>query len=761
MTVRRTRLRGVVLGTLCAPALLSGHALAQGTVPPPAEDGIIDLTPLLGDGFDAAPAAPEVAVPPVAAPVLPDGNAALPAYRRGDPVGDAAIAAVPSGIAAPLLLYPATSDAGPGLQRLSGEYAAGALTVTVPPGAVPENLSITYRNSINILPEDSRLTATLDGVLLGDWPLTAPGDFQTVTLPGTALRTGPNRIQLQVRQSHRIFCGPEASFAIWTDIAPARSGIAIAADAPMPDANGFRLAAAAQLAAGRGLPLVSASAVPPELAAEIAGRLTGTGADRSAALVQRSAYAPAPTPAPGAAPGDLARITVLAAADVLPGLPLPAYVRAPDGAIVLVLSDDTPPEALDSALPPPQPVAAPPLVTPGPAVRLSDLSDADLSLRARYARAAVTFRLPDDWLLLSSQKARMTLLYRYAEGLPETALMLVKVNETTVRLLPLHGMGDTDLPPLDVSFPARLLQPGMNSVSYEAIIPGDPADMPCPRIDGDFVQIMGETTLTIPPSPRMQFPRLARGVQALTPAGVMTGDPVADDAGRDTRAIAAQQALAAGLPPLDVAATGPATLTVTSHDRLDPAVLTTLGLDRIALDRALAPRRTAQDDTGDVAPPAATTAQRLRGTATRAWDWLRTLAWPGDPALTDWLADRTGIALLVIPDPARPQDMLLVTGPAADPATLATAFADGRVSPAGPTGQAALLSDGGTWQNWRPAAVPPQMREPLGPRNARVVAGNYASWSPVLFTGILATLMAASVLLALYLIVKTRGARMR
>ena len=114
-----------------------------------------------------------------------------------------------------------------------------------------------------------------------------------------------------------------------------------------------------------------------------------------------------------------------------------------------------------------------------------------------------------------------------------------------------------------------------------------------------------------------------------------------------------------------------------------------------------------------------------------------------------------------MPDPAHPLDLWLIVGASADADGVARALAAGRLDPLGPDGQAALLTEDGVWESWRPAAGAPSLNEPLTLANARAVAGNYASWSPVWFVGLLACFMSISVLLGLSYVVSTRGSLKR
>ena len=326
------------------------------------------------------------------------------------------------------------------------------------------------------------------------------------------------------------------------------------------------------------------------------------------------------------------------------------------------------------------------------------------------------------------------------------------------------------LPELPVRFSARLLKPGFNNISFEAIIPGDPSDMTCPNIEGPLLEVSGNTLVNVPASPRMQLPRLSLGMQRLTPESValvanLDGPPHVEEI--VTMLAVHLVALDDELPPQDMAR-----LTVRSLERINQVPLDMMSLDRSTVVRALTPQRPERTDQAlDVAVTEDRFAQpsqragrnsgQIRSGITSSWQRVRALAWPGDLPLADWMVGRQGQAFLLMPDPTHPLDLWLIVGASADAGGVARALAAGRLDPLGPDGQAALLTEDGVWESWRPAAAAPSLNEPLTLANARAVAGNYASWSPVWFVGLLACFMSISVLLGLSYVVSTRGSLKR
>ena len=648
----------------------------------------------------------------------------------------------------------------PGAFRLTGEQAGAEFLLWLPEGASASDLVLAYRSSINVLPERSQLSVSVNGEPAGAFLLTSFAEFTPVTLQSTALRPGLNRVQIDVVQHHRIFCGPEASFAVWTELLLPQSGVKMQAASLGADAAGFLAAASAQLASGAPIEIRAEGALDPLLLRNLAGRLTGALSE-----TPRFRVVSPWTPQTGAAPR--ARITVLQG-----GTGRASIEQGGDGALVLLLDPaEGAPLPLDDVLPASTPAegtsqaGALPLLEPGQATPFADLGLGDTTARGHYILHDMNFRLPDDWLILASQEARFTLLYGFADALPTGSLMLVKVNGQTVRLLPLDRNGGKVQPPLEVGFAANLLHPGANRVSFEAILPGDPPDLPCAPLEEETLTILGSSTLWTPPAPAMDLPDMSRPLARLTPDGLqLVTETAASAAGEELLLPFA----ALYQPPVTRPDRAPAVLTVARINAPGALPLAPLGLTRRLLEEAVAPMlATAETDApagaetdapsgaGQDVPAGAPGDSWLR----RRWADLTGLALPGDPPLDRWLADRRGIAVLLQPDPELPQDLWLLLGPQADPAFVAAALEAGRRAFDGPRGQVSLLAPDGRWTSWADPGQPPRLQEPLRPGNLRFVLGNYASWSPMLFTGVLVLLALISSLVAMSFVVGSRGAR--
>lgn len=787
-----TRPVAPVFALILAAMLAPGH-LARAQTPPqiqlppaaqpatpqsPAPQSPAPLPPAAANPVQVPPAAAgeiRLPTPPVTGAEVPAGPVTLaePPPRDGPDaprtaLRDLVLSLAPAGPVPP----GAPIGAGitePGILRLTGETASVDMLLHLPETvAPPDELHLTLRSSVNVLPQTSELGLTINGTPVPGVPLTQIGPFGRVAMPAPGLTAGLNHITLNLRQPHRIYCGPDATFAVWTEIDLAASGVTVPSAALVTELDGFLAGLQTQAAGGQPLAIMTDETTDPAIIRQVAGLIADL-AGGPVPVAVRSFYDMTP-------PGPVS--VALIASDRTHY----SFRRSARNAIVLQLDHaggDLP--DLSSMTAAPAPALAPP-VAPTVALRLDEpmrfdeLGVGDFAGNTHYFNRAVPFTLPDDWMLLANQRARMDLHYGFARGLPAGALVLVKVNGQTVRLLPLDQGGGQLLPVLDIRFAANILRAGHNEVTFEMIVPGDPPDEACAPRRADMLVVMGDSSLTVPSAPRMRMGGLAAPLRALD------GRAITVPAEARNRADLAREIVS-------MTALLPATGTVGSDTRLSVVRVEDAGLIPAGAYPGLTPRRIVDA----LIPPApvATVAQGQAPAAAPRFrlseDGPETMAapdaggfWSGlaggfDPAgwlsaqgeqlrdslfliadgpLADWLATRNGRALLLLPDPDQPAAMWLVLG-SSTPADEA-ARALGRLRQNGlARGDAALLQADGSWQIWS-SGRPPQLLEPLRPGNALAVLGNYASWSPLLFTVVLVLLALLSCLPALLYILTSR-----
>jgi hypothetical protein len=654
----------------------------------------------LGAAAPAARAADGAVIPlggarsaPPAAPVAPRPEpAAAPAFRMAAP-----------------LRHPDAADR----VTLPGERASATFRLWLPEGAPPREIAIAHRVAITALPERSRLTVFVNGTEAGSFAPASFDELATATAPTDALRAGDNEIRIETALHHRIYCGPEASYGLWTEIGLAASGATLTAPPP-PTVAGFLAAAHAQGVSGAPLEMRVGPGVEPAALRAVAARIAQATEGRAARLTdpwEPAADAP-PLARVAVAAGDADYVDVVRGGD---GAPVLRVVAGPVRGSASGLA-----AALDAALP--APVAAPlPALAPGRPVPLSALGAGRIEARGRLFRAELRFALPQDWLALASERAELTLSYAHAADLPRSSALNVAVNGATVQLLPLDRDAERPRAPLRIPFKASLLRPGVNTLSFETLAPGDPPGLPCAGSDDPVATVFETSTISVPTTPSMRAPGMRAAVAALDGSGV-TSAAGGGDAARLVRL--------APLFALRPAAAGRSGLTVALGDAIGSAPVGDLPVERGLLAQTLsaAPPLADGPDAAASEPAGPVAAARALVAAAAA------AAFPGDPPLRDWLAGRRARAILLQPERSAPGELWLLAPEDADIGAIARAIDRGRRSGDGPAGHLALLADDGTWSNWTDRAAWPVMAGGFDVEKGRATLGIYASWAPVAFT---------------------------
>lgn len=734
-----TRLALVLVAALAVP-FLSVPALAQGQIALPPDIGV---TPLPGaDRIDDDRFGPE--------------------RHRGNYVEPAA--AEPS-LISPLRPIEARGRPAGSALRFDGERRSLQFALFVPRPEEARALRISTLSSINVLPERSSYRVFVNDTLLGEGRLEHFTEFGTVDFPlgPAALLPGQNNVRIELVQYHRIYCGPEASFALWSDIDLARSGAVLGSTAGISGQDGFLMGLAAAAATGSGVEIRGAEGLGDYREPWVAG------------ITQRISAALGGDPIPfrfseywsvqGAA-RSAARITFLPS-----GQNRVSFRVAGDGAQVMVVEfvPGERPHALpefETLLPRVAQRAQPTEIATRRPVALAEFGFRTTEVYDRYARIDARFRLPDDYVVLTNDKAELKLDYIFVQGLPDQSMLLVHINNTNIRLLPMWREGGTLIEQFPVRFEARLLRAGVNTLSFEVLVPGAPADMPCPFNDTPILAIGESSTLTVPFSPSMYLPDMHIAFAGLTPASVHLNEMSARSFGADD-VVTLRAALSGGERP--AAAALNTQLHLLALDDLGSVPMGGYQLSRRALDAALLPpvQVAGLPEQGGHA----LLRLRERGDSTaalsRGWDWLS----DGFGAALQWLQPRSGLlleqwleqqdaqAVLMQLDPGRPNHLWMVRAPDGDIAAISAAIVAARTGAEGPRGQVAVLDRQGRWQSWIAPDRQPVLLEPVTLSNIRHVVGNFVSAMPIRYVSGLFFLALISALFALRLVIATREHR--
>ena len=649
------------------------------------------------------------------------------------------------------------------LARVTGERELVSFDLYVADPGRTQRLQLVTVSSINLLPERSFMRVLVNGVDLGRTSLDnfeSEDSDEFILAPGT-LRAGRNAVQIEFRQGHRIFCGPEASFDLWSDIDLTRSGLVQDADNGAIGPDGFMMGLAAQ----------SAALAPVEIRG-----IDSLGAEAEnwrRALVRRLNQSLVGAPVVFAftdywtlereTPAQ-ARITILPAAQSRV-----SFQVGGDGARVMVLevAQGTRPADLLGQIPqlePQEQADRASLLVADAENTFANFGIHTESFSQRYAIRNHPFRLPDDWLILTAEKARIYLDYAYVEGLPQGSLLLIRVNGQSVRLLPLRGDGGAPIVRFPIDFEARIMQPGTNTLTFEMMVPGDPADLPCPAYDQPFLQIGETSSLFVPYSPPMSIPDMDLAFSALTPDSLrqneLSGRAYSEN---DILTLSAVLARARGdirSSTLHLVSIDDLGAVPMAHHRADRKLLEDTVLITPEYEALLAEQRAVDD-------PFAVRRQQERGftaALSNIWAlvldkvyWVRDRIFPSNgDQLNAWLSERRGQAVLFHLDPDRPDEIWMLRSPDSDITQIANSIAGARAYGRGPRGQVSILGYDGRWDNWIAPDRRPIMLEPWSFQNFRTAMGNFVSARPIFYTFLMLFLAMASALVALRLVISTR-----
>lgn len=651
--------------------------------------------------------------------------------------------------------------------RFDGERRSLQFALFVPEPSQVRGLRVSTLSSINVLPERSHYRVFVNETMVGEGQLENFTQFGAVDFPlgPASVLPGQNNVRIELVQYHRIYCGPEASFALWSDIDLANSGAILASAEGISGPDGFLMGLAAAAATGSGIEIRGAEGLGDYRDEWVSG------------ITQRISAALGGDPIPfrftdyWSVQGEArsaSRITFLpSTANRL------SFRVAGDGAQVMVVEfvPGERPRALpefETVLPSVSARAQPRLIATQEPVPFSDFGFTGTEIYDHYTRIDTRFRLPDDYVVLTNEKAEIKLDYIFVPDLPDQSMLLVHVNGENIRLLPLWREGGELIEQFPLRFEARLLRSGINTITFEVLVPGNPADMPCAYNDTPILGIGEGSTLTVPFSPSMYLPDMHIAFAGLTPRSVVTNE-MTQRAFDEDDVVTLRAALSGG-ERADAAALN-TRLHLLSLDDLGSVPMGGYQLSRRALDAALMEHPQVAEAVPASSNGGQTHALLRRqesGDSTavlsRGWDWIEN----GFYAALQWLQPRSGLrleqwlehqdaqAILMQLDPARPNQLWLVRAPDSDVSAIASSIVAARGNAEGPRGQVSVLDRQGHWQSWTAPDRQPVLLEPISLQNIRHVVGNFVSAMPIRYVAGLFFLALISALFALRLVIATR-----
>ena len=500
--------------------------------------------------------------------------------------------------------------------RLAGEIGASEWPIYVTKAQASRRLQfrVGYLAAVSVMPEASALTLTINDQTIGDTPIRAVQEVETIVfdIPPGVMRPGFNSVRISTSQRHRVDCSLEATYELWTQIDPTETGLVL----PEDDAGVASLADLGALPPDEqgALPIravLGANARAFEIermlraaqAISLAGRFEQPVVDAGPAAAGRygvNLFVGASAELAGRV--DLSRVGLI---DEPRAFVLPATSGRRASIIVTGATSAQVDEAIRRLLVSPAPKGSPQglraaaafpgyRLDGGRRVKLRDLGVASEEFTGHLYRAAFNIVMPPDFYPADYGNAQLRLAGGYAAGLDSNAQIVVKVDERTavsLNLLKASGEVFRDNP---LPLPLGFLKPGLNRIEIEAHVPtsqdADCDPLAALRAAKRFL-FLDETEIELPPIARIaRMPDLAVTASGGFPYAGSKVRPklympsLDSDAVGAAATIVAHFAIAAGRPiDFEIVDTPPGegqgpTLAVAPLDSFDAALLQRLDM---------------------------------------------------------------------------------------------------------------------------------------------------------------------------------------
>nr|WP_244424798.1 cellulose biosynthesis cyclic di-GMP-binding regulatory protein BcsB [Methylobacterium nodulans] len=499
--------------------------------------------------------------------------------------------------------------------RLAGEEDVLQFPLFLTEGQLrgPARLRVSYLSAISVAPEASSLTASVNGTKVGWTRIQAPGAVKVVefALPDGLLKPGYNAVTVTASQRHRVDCSLAATYELWTQIDPSRSGLVVPAAGDLD----LRSLAALEPDESGALPIGLPVSEKPSLdrlermigavqAVALIGQLARPAVSFGPPLAGRAGLnlvVGTPSEIRGTegleeiGPVTGPKLALLSARD---GRAPTLVVTGPSGAEVRQAIDQlartgdaggTPAGIRLASLARGYPIRG------GETLGLDTLGIVSHEFNGRLMRVAFEMRFPADFVPADYGKVMLHLVGGYASGLEPTAQIIVDINGKNAASLPLPYARGEVFADNAIPLPLSLWRPGLNRVEITAQLPVA-ADRACdtlaPGAKRSRFLFLDRTHLVVPPLARaVRSPDLA-AVKAGAVPFVAVGPrprlvlPTPDRDSVEAAAIlAARLAMAAGrVIDFEVGADereagGGASLVVAPARALNPLTIEAAGLD--------------------------------------------------------------------------------------------------------------------------------------------------------------------------------------
>lgn len=398
--------------------------------------------------------------------------------------------------AAPARRLPATTDGF----RLEGEEATLRFPVYLTEAQTRgrPRLRVSYLSAISVAPETSDLTASVNGVVVGRTSIQAPGAVKVVEfeVPEGSLKLGYNAVTLSASQRHRVDCSLNATYELWTQIDPSRSGLVVA---PVAAANlELKDLPALEPDDSGALPIRVVAADKPNLprlermihaveAVGLIGRIARPVVDFGPPMAGRAGLnlivgtaaelREMPDLEPLGTTGGPRLVVLPPRADRAPTLVVSgtSYAEIEEAIAALARGGEIYGTAtgLKAAA-----LARGTVLEGNDTVSLQSLGVTTREFSGRLLRTAFDVYLPADFLPADYGKVMLNLAGAYASGLSSDARILVDLNGSNAASVPLPQSRGEVFENNTIPLPLGRWRPGLNRVDIMAQVP-TPADETC------------------------------------------------------------------------------------------------------------------------------------------------------------------------------------------------------------------------------------------------------------------------------------------
>lgn len=438
-----------------------------------------------------------------------------------------------------------------GVERidLQGETDQVALTAVLPPtaplgGAV---LTIRYENSVDVLPERSRLVVSFNDQAVAELPMTAfrAGPVSaSISLSADRLRVGENRIVVTQEAQNRAVCTPRGTYDLWTRIHLSQSSLVLKSDRPIPapDLAQLRVLLTASDRADQPLSILRVGQAMSRdhlgwgtMIAQAYGRALGERAPRVESGYVRDAADLRAAGAKAVLVGTRAEVGDLLPGEIAGRIAGPFLAVLPSGTVpggfLLVVSGRTPEEVDTAALRLADldhttlPAEAATVIDKAPVIPAA----ADVRAEGRVTLGALGFRtvnhlgyryqdsvhlrLPADFRAVADRAVIARIDGGFEGEYGPGTLLNVRVNDQAAGTIEVDRRSTPKLERAELRLPMRLFRAGDNRVTFEAVLN--------PVSETECLRSTRRPGFTLRDSTELEIPGFARAVD-LPDLGIST-----------------------------------------------------------------------------------------------------------------------------------------------------------------------------------------------------------------------------------------------